>query len=331
MKRAYLTMGLVIVLIGSACPIEAGPPRQLKFSVVGSINTAWYKGAIRFADLIRERTRGKLVVTVYPDAQLAGGNQVKELQMLREGRIDFTYHSTLLYSNLDKRFFAISLPWIFSSLEDVDRFLTSPTAQDLLNLTSDYGIVGLAYGENGFRQLTNSKREIQTPGDMKGLHIRVPPAPMYLSIFRVLGAEPSVMNFAAVYKALQEGIIDGQENPIDVIVAHRFYHIQKYLTLWGYSYDATILGVNKNLYDSLDSKTREILRRSAIEASSHQIQLTRGAAKTQIDYLENNGMVVTRLTTEQVHTFRKKMEPIYAEYEPVLGKDMIDAIRSSVQ
>jgi len=329
-----LVVALVSLLLASSlggCDLSEQPVRQLKFSVVASIDSSWYKGAVRFADLVKERSRGKLIITVYPDAQLAGGNQTKELEMLQEGKIDFTYHSTLLYMNLDKKFFVLSMPWIFSSYEDVDRVLNGAAGRKLLDLTSTYKIVGLAYGENGFRQLTNSKREIRTPEDMKGLRVRVPNAPMYLSIFKALGAEPTIMNFAAVYKALQEDAMDGQENPIDVIVSSKLYDVQKYITLWNYSYDALILGVNQTLYNSLDKPTQDLLRQAAVEASTYQIQLSREAARTKLGLLKEKGMVVTELTPEQLQAFRDKMGPIYTEYEPIIGKELLDEVRAASQ
>jgi len=329
-----LVVALVSLLLASSlggCDLSEQPVRQLKFSVVASIDSSWYKGAVRFADLVKERSRGKLIITVYPDAQLAGGNQTRELEMLQEGKIDFTYHSTLLYMNLDKKFFVLSMPWIFSSYEDVDRVLNGAAGRKLLDLTSTYKIVGLAYGENGFRQLTNSKREIRTPEDMKGLRVRVPNAPMYLSIFKALGAEPTIMNFAAVYKALQEDAMDGQENPIDVIVSSKLYDVQKYITLWNYSYDALILGVNQTLYNSLDKPTQDLLRQAAVEASTYQIQLSREAARTKLGLLKEKGMVVTELTPEQLQAFRDKMGPIYTEYEPIIGKELLDEVRAASQ
>ncbi len=321
-----VTLLVVGALVGCAAPQQ--PARQLKFSVVTSIESSWYKGAVKFADLVSERTRRKIIITVYPDAQLAGGNQVKELEMLGNGQIDLTYHSTLLYANLDSKFFVISLPWVFGRYEDVDTFLSGPAGKTLFDLTPSHGIVGLAYGENGFRQITNSKRAIQTPADLQGLKIRVPSAPMYITVFKTLGAEPQTMNFAAVYKALQENVVDGQENPVDIIASSKLYDVQKHITLWNYSYDALIMGINQDLYNSLDKQTQDILRQAAIEASAYQIQLNRESAATKVDLLKEKGMTVAELTPGQLEAFRDLMAPVYAEYEPTIGKDLMDLVQA---
>lgn len=326
--RGHALAGVIVCSLLWGCAEPEQPPRQLKFSVVGAIGSAWHLGASRFSDLVRDRTRGKLVVTVYPEAQLAGGDQLRELKMLAEGKIDFTYHSTLLYSNLDKKFFVLSMPWIMRHQKDVDKFFVSPAGRRLLDLTLDHGIFALAYGENGFRQITNSKREIQTPEDLKGLRVRVPNVPLYPSIYRALGAEPMIMNFGAVYKALQEDVVDAQENPISVALSARFYDVQKYITVWNYSYDALILGVNRKLYDSLDKTTQEVLLQSAAEASAYEIEVAREMNRTQRSLFEEKGMVITELTSTQVQMFRDMMEAIYAGYEPLIGKELMDEVRS---
>lgn len=322
---------LGLLLLSGGCSPPEPPPRQLKFSVVTAPDSSIYKAAVRFADLVQARTKGKLTITVHPNAQLAGGNQLKEFEMLRQGQIDFTYDSNMFYATLDKKFSAISLPWVFSSLAEVDSFLGSPSGAGLLELTKAYGIVGLAYGENGFRQITNSKRAIRTPEDLKGLKLRVPNVPVWFSVLQTLGAEPVIMTWPAVYKALQEGIVDGQENPLDIIVSYKIYDIQHHITLWNYLYDTFILGVNAELYNSLDDKTRKILRQAALEASAYQIELSREAARSQVEFLKSKGMEVTQLTPEEIQVFRDMMTPIYAEYEATIGRELMEAIRGIVR
>jgi tripartite ATP-independent transporter DctP family solute receptor len=312
----------------AASPTAAAPSKELKFSVVTSEASSWYKGAQKFADLVKERTKGRLNVKVYPGAQLAGGNQVKERELVQSGAIDMFYYSTILYTLVDPRFNVVSMPWIFNGYQDVDKFMNGPLGDELLKILPDKGIVGLAYGENGFRQLTNNKRPVRTPDDMKGLKIRIPGIKMYTSIFQALGANPTVMNFPEVFGALQQGTIDGQENPIDVIVSAKLYEVQKYLTLWNYSYDAIILGVNKNLFDSLSKEDQEILRKSAKEASDYQIQLSREAAKTQVSDLKAKGMEVIELTAQEIAAFKEKVQPVYTEYEPIIGKELLDKFRA---
>lgn len=314
--------GLCIVLAGLATVLCACipaavsdiPDRNWVMSVVTNEDSAWTRGAQMFADLVKQRTGGRIQITVYPNAELAGGNQVNELTMLRDGNINFTYHSNLLYSNLDQSFAAISMPWLFMDYAQVDAALSGAAGSELLKETEAYGIVGLAYGENGFRQLTNSKLAVRGPDDMHGLKIRIPDVELYNSIYRELGATPIIMNFPEVTSALKQGQIDGQENPVDIIVSSRLYEVQNHITVWNYSYDALILGMNKKNWDGLPAAAQKIIRQAAIEASMEQAKLSRDAARTKLGLLRDKGMTVTELTPDQVKAFRAATEPVYAEW-----------------
>ncbi|MDD5313327.1 MAG: DctP family TRAP transporter solute-binding subunit, partial [Dehalococcoidia bacterium] len=222
-----LLAGLVLVLCQcTTASVPDIPSRNWKMSVVTNEDSSWAKGAHLFADLVKERSGGRIQITVYPNAELAGGDQVKELTMLQDGSINFTYLSNLLYSNLDQSFAAISMPWLFTDYAQVDTALSGPAGNLLLKEAEDHGIVGLAYGENGFRQLTNSRLPVRMPDDLRGLKIRIPNVELYKSIYKALGATPITMNFGEVFGALKQGQIDGQENPIDIIVSSRLYEVQ---------------------------------------------------------------------------------------------------------
>jgi tripartite ATP-independent transporter DctP family solute receptor len=296
------------------------PARNWKMSVVTNEDSSWAKGARLFSDLVKQRSRGQIQIEVSPDARLAGGDQVKELSMLQQGSINFTYHSNLLYSNLDQSFAVLSLPWLFTSYSQVDAALAGPGGNQLLKAAEAQGIIGLAFGENGFRQLTNNKLAVRTPEDLSGLKIRIPGVNLYNSIYETLGATPVMMNFGAVKSAIQQGQIDGQENPIDVIESSRLFEIQKYITMWNYSYDAIILGMNKNDWDGLPQSAREIIKGAAVEATKEQIKLCREVAQTKVSLLRDQGMTVTELTQGEINTFQTKVAPVYTEWSPKVGE-----------
>jgi tripartite ATP-independent transporter DctP family solute receptor len=310
-----LLVGLTLTLSGcSAVSVSDIPARNWKMSVVTNEDSSWTKGARIFADLVKQRSGGQIQIAVYPNGELAGGNQVKELTMLQDGSIDFTYHSNLLYSNLDQSFAAISMPWLFTDYSQVDAALCGPAGSQLLKAAEDHGIVGLAYGENGFRQLTNGRLAVRSPDDLHGLKIRIPDVELYKSIYNELGAIPVVMNFGEVIGAIKQGQIDGQENPIDIIVSSKLYEVQNHVTVWNYSYDALILGMNKKDWDGLPGTAREIIRQAASEASKEQVRLSRDAARTQLGLLRDNGMTVTELTPGQVKAFRTATAPVYSQW-----------------
>ncbi len=201
-----------------------------------------------------KKTNGEVEVKVYPNEQLSGGNQGKGVEMLRNGAIDISFHSNIIYSIMDERFGVISLPWLLPDYETVDEKLNGTGGEAINEILDEIGIVGLGFGENGFRQITNSKRPIKTPEDMEGLKIRIPGIKMYISLYKALGSDPQAMNFAEVFTSLQQKAIDGQENPTDIISSSKIYEVQEYLSVWNYSYDAIILGINKDKFESFDEK-----------------------------------------------------------------------------
>jgi len=310
-----LLVGLALTLFGcSAVSVSDVPARNWKMSVVTNEDSSWTKGARIFADLVKQRSGGQIQIAVYPNGELAGGNQVKELTMLQDGSIDFTYHSNLLYSNLDQSFAAISMPWLFTDYSQVDAALSGPAGSQLLKAAEDHGIVGLAYGENGFRQLTNGRLAVHSPDDLHGLKIRIPDVELYNSIYKEMGAIPVAMNFGEVIGAIKQEQIDGQENPIDIIVSSKLYEVQNHITVWNYSYDALILGMNKEDWDGLPGTVQAIIKQAASEASKEQVRLSRDAARTQLSLLRDKGMTITELTPDQVKAFRATTAPVYAEW-----------------
>ncbi len=315
-----LLAGLALTLCGcSPASVSDIPARNWKMSVVTNEDSSWTKGARLFADLVKQRSGGQIQITVYPNGELAGGNQLKELTMLQDGSINFTYHSNLLYTNLDQSFAAISMPWLFTDYSQVDAALSGPAGSQLLKATEAQGIVGLAYGENGFRQLTNGRLAVRAPDDLRGLKIRIPDVELYKSIYKAMGAIPITMNFGEVIGALKQGQIDGQENPIDIIVSSKLYEVQNHITVWNYSYDALILGMNKKDWDGLPGTAQAIIKLAASEASKEQVRLSRDAARTQLSLLRDKGMIITELTPGQVKAFRATTDPVYAEWSSKIG------------
>lgn len=318
---------ILVWLAGCAAPtppMASAPVRTFKFSLASTEVSSWYKGATRFADLVKQRTNGRYGISLFPNASLASGDQVREVQMLREGSIDFAYIGSGRLDAVDPRFAVIPLPWLFADNAEVDKSLINgPLGQELLKIGEPQGIVGLAWGENGYRQITNSKREVKTPDDMKGLKLRIA-GKVYDSTMKALGATTTQLGLPEVYAALQSGTLDGQDNPLDLIVSNKFYEVQKYVTLWNYSYSAILLGANKAAWDSLDAETQKIIRQAAVEATLFQIQENRKVNESQLQFLKDKGMTVTTLTPEQLAAFKARVTSVYTEFEPTIGKDFMN-------
>ncbi|WP_461204652.1 DctP family TRAP transporter solute-binding subunit [Clostridium sp. DL1XJH146] len=300
---------------------------SLKMSVTTSDSSTWTKGAEKFAELVSEKTDGRVTVKVYPNEQLSGGNQSKGVEMLRDGAIDLSFHSNIIYSVMDEKYGVISLPWLFPDFETADAKLSGDGGTMINDLLLESNIVGLGFGENGFRQITNSKQAITSPDDIAGLKIRIPGIKMYISLFQALGADPTAMNFSEVFTSLQQKAIDGQENPTDVIYSAKLYEVQEYISLWNYSYDALILGMNQDKFNSLDEAAQTAIKEAADEACEYQRELNRSNGEEQVEFFAENGMEVSELTEEEVSVFKELVQPIYDEYEPIVGSDLLKAFQ----
>lgn len=329
-----VVMVLSLSLTGCSSEKPAGEQGQasdkkvtLKFSTTTADTSTWTLGAKKFAEIVGEKTNGRIEVKVYPNDQLSGGNQSKGIEMLMSGSTDITFHSNIIYSVMDERFGVISLPFLINDTETADKVLGGAGGEAINKILLEKNIVGLGFGENGFRQITNSKKPIESPADMSGLKIRIPGIKMFVSLYKALGADPITMNFGEVFTALQQGTIDGQENPTDVISSSKINEVQKYMTVWDYSYDAIIFGMNKDKFESFSAEDQQILKDAAKEACEYQRQINREKAETQTQEFIDGGMQVNKLTDEQKAAFKETVQSVYTEYEPIMGKDLIDAFR----
>lgn len=331
-KHVIIALMLAVAIFATACGGGGGSSSskdtiELKMSVTPPDSSTWVKGAEKFAELVKEKSDGKVNISIYPNEQLSGGNQSKGVEMVRNGAIDMSFHSNIIYSIMDERFGVISLPWIMPDYATVDEKMNGSGGEAINQILDEIGVVGLGFGENGFRQLTNSKRPVATPEDMAGLKIRIPGIKMYVSIYKALDTDPIAMNFAEVFTSLQQGAIDGQENPTDVIASSKLYEVQKYLSVWNYSYDTIILGMNKEKFESLDPEIQQILRDAAKEACDFQTELNRAKESEQLEFFKEEGMEITEVSPENIAKFKELVEGVYTEYEPIMGKELIDAFR----
>lgn len=304
---------------------------EIKVDMIVTADSSWYPAAQRFKEQVEQRTNGKVTVSLHPGGELVKGNQANEIPFLQSGEIDMTIVSDTIMAGADPKIGAVSLPWLFRNYGDVDKFRSSPVAQELLDGLKSHGMIGLAWGEGGFRQLTNAKHPVAKPEDLKDLHIRVPNVKLLVSTWKAMGYEPTIVNFLELPAKIKAGEVDGQENAIDVIMSAKLYEIQNQISLWNYSYDGLVFAISQKTWDKLDSASQDIVRKTAQEVSNYQVQLSRGVAMSQIKFLKDKGMTVTELTPEQIEAFRSKVGSVYTEYEASMGKDLISKLRALSQ
>ena len=325
-----LVVAISLVLVG--CGGKKEEPKkaeQKKISIKMSVTTPsesspWNIGAKKWAELVKERTNGRVEITTFPNEQLSSGNQQKGIEQVAAGVTGASLHSTIIYSVIEPKLAVVSMPWIMPNNAAVDKAMKGAPGEKVKDLIRAKGIEPLAFGENGFRHWTNSKRPLATPDDMKGLKIRVPGMKMYISLFKAMGADPTSMSFSEVFTALQQGTVDGQENPISVIYTTKLNEVQKYMTICNYSYDPIVLGVNKKLWDSIDKDTQAIMKKADEEAMALNIKLTREDEAKQLDEMKKKGLQVNVLTPEQIKVFQASVTSVYKEQESVIGKDLLD-------
>lgn len=333
-KIKYILIALGVLLLISACSSSEADDSSsgeeelnLDMSVTTSESSTWFLGAEKLAEDIEKETDGRIKIEVFANEQLSGGESGKALELLSKGNIDLTFNSTIIYSVLDDRLGVASAPFLFDDLDDADAAFQGEGGEMLKEIVREKNVEPLGFGENGFRQVTNSAQEIKGPEDIQSLKIRIPGITMYTDLFKELGSNPSTMTFSEVFTALQQKTIDGQENPIDVIYSSKLNEVQDYITMWNYSYDPLVLGVNKDLFDSLSEEDQELFTRLGQEAAEYQIEITREREKEQIEELEDAGMNFYYPTEDEIEDFREAVTPIYDKYESIWGEDLLEAFK----
>ena len=329
MIRHIRRIGFALLLVTLASCGGGDGAHNLKFSLILGQTSDWYRGAERFKALVEERTGGAYRITIYPDAQLAGQEQRTELEMVQSGVIDMSFESSILLSLIEPSMSVVSLPWLFDSYGGVNSVLDGDPGDELLSRLPEKGLVGLAWGANGFRQLTNNRNPVRTPEDMTAMKIRVPSIKMYIDIFQLLGADPSSMNFGELFTALAQGTMDGQENPLSVINSKRLYEVQDYLTIWNYSYDPIVLCMNRRCWESLDPDTQAIFSDCAREAMRYERGLVETGETALVDSLRTRGMTVDVPDSAALSAFKALAGEVYERYEPVIGGDLIQRFKSA--
>jgi tripartite ATP-independent transporter DctP family solute receptor len=302
---------------------ESGEKINIRLAVGDPAESAVGLAAQHFADTVSEESDGRIVVKVHPDGTLFGGDQNAAVNQVQSGSIDATILSTSVYASFEPRMNAMSMPYLFEDFDQYVEYLQGEPGQTLLDSLEKLDTKGLAMMTRTFRQTTNSKRPISKPADFEGLKLRVPQNDLWVKTFKAFGANPTPMDFTEVYSALQLGTIDGQENPVEVPLANKFYEVQDYLSLTNHIVDGYILAFNQELFDGLDEEAQGILQDAANDTADFKRQYDEDESAEIIEQLEQHGMKVNELSSEEQAAFAEQAEKLYPEFEKMIGADFV--------
>jgi len=322
MKKTVMLSALLVLF--AAAVVGAVPYKvELKLASATSITHTYNVGAQYFAKLVEERTDGRIKFKFYPDGQLGKGER-ELLEALQQGSIDMYVGSTGPLGGFSPSVQILDIPFLFRDYAHVDKVLDGPIGAELIADLDKVQMKGLAFWENGFRNLTNSKRVVRTPADAKGLKIRTMENPVHIQAWKAAGVNPTPMAWGEVYGALQQGVIDGQENPIAVILQMKVYEVQKFLALTQHVYSPAILIMSQKRWNQIPKEDQAIILKAAHEGAVYQRNLGRANEEQMIAELQKNGVTVTRDIDKAAWV--AAMKPAFDSFSSQFGKERMDAI-----
>jgi len=337
MKKIFHTLVVAGSLALLSHPAAAQPAYKPEFRLSTNVNNAFPlgRGAETWAKLVTERTQGRITVKWYPGSSLVGGETTREFTALRQGTLDFNVASVINWAPHVKELNLFLLPFLVPDEKAFDALIEGEVGKELFSIIEKRGVVPLAWGENGAREISNSKREIRKPEDLKGLKFRVVGSPIFNDIYTALGANPTQMTFADAQPALQSGAVDGQENPISLFVGAKMSALnQKFLTKWNYVNDPLVFAVSAKAWESWTPADREIVRQAAIEAARAEIADTRKGVSLGDDELIKQaiaaGTKVSVLTPAEQQAFAAATRPVIEKWTPTIGAELVRKAQDAV-
>ena len=340
MNKLY---GLLIVLVAAtftfSLPLSVGAAdykAEYKLSTVVGKPFPWGIAGERWAELVKEKTKGRINIKVYPGVSLVGGDQTKEYTAIRQGAIDMAIGSTINWSPQVKELNLFSMPFLMPDYKAIDALTGGAVGKEIFKILESKDTVPLAWGENGFREVTNSKRPIRTPDDLKGLKIRVVGSPLFLDTFTALGANPTQMTWADAVPALSSGAVDGQENPFTIFIFAKLDTAanQKYMTMWGYVADPLIFVVSKSVWNSWKPEDQKAVREAAQQAAKENIASSRKGLvppdDSTVKEVEAKGVNIVKLTEAEKVPFKKGTREVYEKWAKQIGPELVKKAEEAI-
>ncbi len=325
-KRLFAVAAVIIAIALLACggAKAAAPELTIKIAHVIAAGTPLDKMGHKFAELVKEKSGGKIVAEVYPNSSLGGNRELCE--QLQLGSLEVAVPAIAFVGGFTKSTMVLDLPYLFKNNKAAEAVLDGEVGQWIASELRKQGFVCLGYAAQGWRHVT-ANREIKTPADMKGLKIRVMENPLHIAHFNTLGASAIPMAFSEVFTALQQGAIDAEENPWCNIDLSRFYEVQKYIIKTGHIYDPLPFMYSEVLWDKLTPEQQKIISEAAKEAIAFERALCyQDEIDTEKKIAALGTNVIITLTPEERDAFRKAAQPVYDKYRGQIGADLLDKV-----
>jgi TRAP-type transport system periplasmic protein len=327
MKRLFLKT-LVAAVALSAFGLAQAQTRTIKFANQNAKGHPIVLGMEKFAEIVEKNSGGKMKVQVFPGGAL--GSDQANVSALQGGTLEMASMNSGIFASLVKDFAIYDFPFLFGNPKEADAVVDGPFGQGLHKKLEEKGLVGLAYYELGFRELTNSKRPINKVEDIAGLKLRVIPNPINVDWVKALGANPTPLPFPELYAALEQGAVDGQENPVATIKGAKLNEVQKYMTLTNHQYNPQSVVISKKFWDSLSAPEQKVLQAAAVESAGYQRTQSRAQLQSGLEDLKKGGMQVTELPAAEVTKLREKMKQMIDKHAASVGDATVKAMMAEL-
>lgn len=317
MKRIFLKTTLAALAI-AAFGVAQAQDKTIKFATQNPKGHPLVMGMEKFAEIVTAKSGGKIKVNLFPGGVL--GSDQANVSALQGGTLEMvTMNSGILASQV-KDFSVYDFPFMFASTREADAVLDGPFGKKMHAKLEEKGLVGLTYWELGFRNITNSKRPLLKVEDIAGLKLRVIPNPINVDWVKALDANPTPLPFPEVYAALEQKAIDGQENPVTVINANKFFEVQKFAAITNHQYNPQSVMISKKFWDTLSAAEKQIVQDAAVEAGKYQREQARSQVAAALDNMKKNGMQVTEFPAAEVLKFADRMKPVISKHAATAGE-----------
>jgi tripartite ATP-independent transporter DctP family solute receptor len=318
LKRVSVLLLLFGLLVPSGA--KAAAKWNMKFGHDMPEDSAQHAAALKYADLVKERTKGQVEIKVFPAQQL--GTDPEMVQQAQMGTLEIVLPPTAKISGFAAQLQLADLPFLFPSKEICYQVLDGPVGDKVLALLDAKGLKGVSFWESGFKQITANKA-IRKPEDFAGMKVRVMESPLLIAQYKQVKANPVPIDFAETYNALQQGVVDAQENPLVSIVNMKFYEVQKYTMLSNHGFLGYAFLFSKKVYDGLPADIQKVMRDTARELASFERQDTARREAGYVERIKKGGSQVVALTPQELQGFAKAFQPVHQQFAKTIGEDLL--------